>query len=747
MASALFRLGRFCFQHRWGVIAGWLAAVVGLAVAVQVLDPAFEKNFDLPGTDSGTATSQLAEYFPAVDDQQSKASTSVLVAAEDGLLAHSWQIDGMVAQLRTLDGIADPTTIVNPLTAAEANPALASSIIGDSGRVGLIQVRQDIESSELDPGQREKLIDIMDEFRTGELQVEASGTLMQVNDGAATAELLGFGVAFVVMIIAFGALIAALIPLVTAIVGVIGTTMLVTVAAQFLDINTMATAIVTMLGIAVSIDYALFIVTRYRSELHRGGSREDAIGRAVGTAGSAVVFAGLTVVIAVVALMVVGIPIITQMGTGAAVAVVVAVLTALTLIPAALGAVGQRAFVPEIPWIKHAEPSSTSNSLTVRLGRLVTGKPIPFIVVGLAILAAAAFPATKMELGLSLTSDAEQPAQSLLARGFGEGINGPLLVVLHNDAGRPIDSVAQSTVDYIKTLDDVTNPGALSWVGNGTPDPNSGADSALITVTPRSAPADEATQDLMERIREFAPTVEQAGAQLHVGGQTAITSDLSSKLSTALVPYLIVVVGLAFLIMIAVFRSLWVPLVATVGFVFSVLATIGLTVAVFQDGAAGLVEYPGPIVSFLPIFLIGVVFGLAMDYQVFLTTRMREEYLNGMSAKEAIVAGYRHGGRVVTSAATIMICVFAAFMLAPDTISKMLGFGLAVAVLLDAIIIRMMVVPAIIGVLGDRAWRLPPWLDRLVLDFDIEGTAVRDNGLPPVHDRVSDPQPTITGTR
>ncbi|MQY26742.1 MMPL family transporter [Nocardia aurantia] len=729
MASVLFRLGRFCFQHKWAVIAGWLAAVIGVAVAVQVLSPAFQKDFDLPGTDSGTATSQVAKYFPAVNDQLDKASTSVLVAADDGLAAHTGRIDQLVSELRGLDKVADPAAVANPVTVAAANPQVASSVVGDNGKVGLIQVRQDVETSDLDSAQHDKLVDIMDQFRTDGLQVEATGSLMQVSGGGATAELLGFGVAFIVMIIAFGALIAAFIPLVTAIVGVVGTIMLVTLAAQFLDVNQTATAIVTMLGIAVSIDYALFIVSRYRSELRRGGSPADAVGRAVGTAGSAVVFAGLTVVIAVVALMVVGIPLITQMGAGAAVAVVIAVASALTLIPAALGATGSRAFTPRIPWIKHAEVDESSDSLTVRLGRLVTGKPIAFIVVGLALLAVAAIPATKMELGLSMTSAAEQPAQSLLARGFGEGINGPLLVVLHNDNGQPIQAIAQRTVDHIKTLDDVTNPDALTWIGNGSPEPNTGADSALISVIPRSAPAAEATHELMEQIREFTPAAEQAGAQLHVGGQTAITSDLSSKLSSALIPYLIVVVGLAFLIMIAVFRSLWVPLIATVGFIFSVLATIGLTVAIFQEGALGLITYPGPILSFLPIILIGVVFGLAMDYQVFLTTRMREEFLNGMSAKDAIIAGYRHGGRVVASAAIIMISVFAAFMLSPDTISKMLGFGLAVAVLLDAIVIRMMVVPAIIALLGERAWGLPAWLDKLVPDFDIEGTAVRDTGL------------------
>ncbi|MGC4962687.1 MMPL family transporter [Gordonia sp. DT218] len=729
MASLLFRVGRFSFRHKWWVIAVWLLAAVTVAGLVGALSPKFAKDFSLPGTDSGTATSQVEKYFPNVMKQQSQASTSVLVAADDGLSAHSSQIDALVDDLHKLPQLSDGNTVVNPTAVAKAQPALASSVLGDDGKVGLIQVRQGIEMMDLTVDQKDQLKEILADHRGGGLQVEATGSLMQVQEAGGKAELIGFAVAFVVMIVAFGALVAAFIPLVTGVLGVMITIMLVTLGAKFMSINQTATGIVTMLGIAVSIDYALFIVSRYRSERKRGGSAADAAGRAVGTAGSAVVFAGLTVIIAVVALMVVGIPLITQMGMGAAIAVAVAVLAALTLIPALLGAVGRFAFAPRIPWIKHAEPSETSETVGVKFGRTVVKRPLPFIIAGLAVLVLAAIPATKLELGMSMTTDDEAAAQSLLQRGFGEGINGPLLVVVHTDNG-DVTAAAAQTVEHIKTLPDVANTNTLTWVGNGATQPQVGANTALISVTPTSAPSDGATHELMEHIRDYTPVVETAGAQLHVGGQTAIMSDLSAKLDKALIPYLVVVVGLAFLIMIAVFRSIWVPLIGTVGFIFSVLATFGVTVAIFQEGNFGLISHTQPILSFLPIFLIGVVFGLAMDYQVFLVTRMREEYIHGLSAKDAIVAGYRHGARVVTSAAIIMISVFAAFMLSPDTTSKMLGFALAVAVAFDAFIIRMMVVPAIIALLGDRAWGLPRWLDRLVVDFDIEGGAVRDRGLP-----------------
>jgi RND superfamily putative drug exporter len=318
----------------------------------------------------------------------------------------------------------------------------------------------------------------------------------------------------------------------------------------------------------------------------------------------------------------------------------------------------------------------------------------------------------------------------LLAEGFGKGINGPLLVTVRN-AGGDVTAAADKAVAHIKTLDDVANAKTLTWMGNGSDpkNPNVGADTALISIIPNSGPSDQETHDLMEQIRDYKNEVSAAGGTMHVGGMTAIMSDMSDKLDNALIPYLIVVVGLAFLIMVAVFRSLWVPLIGTIGFIFSVLAAFGATVAIFQEGMFGLIDNTMPLLSFLPIFLIGVVFGLAMDYQVFMLTRVREEYIHGMTAKEAILAGYRHGARVVSSAAIIMICVFASFMLAPDTTSKMLGFAMAIAVFFDAIIIRMTVVPAVIALLGDRAWGLPKWLDKLVLDFDIEGGAVRNNGL------------------
>ncbi|AUH69699.1 MULTISPECIES: MMPL family transporter [Gordonia] len=750
MSSILYRVGRFSFRHKWWVLATWVAALVIVAGAVGALQPKFAQDFDLPGTDGGVAMEQLQENFPAQNKQQEEPSTIVVVAADDGLARHADEIQSLVADLKTLDEV-DAGTVFDPLAVAAAKPEMASAVIGDGGKIGLISVHQKINLMDVDVATKNQLLDVLEKHRGDGLKVEATGGVMSAQEPAGKAELIGFAIAFVIMIIAFGALIAAFIPLVTGIVGVGLTMMLVTLSAEVLSINQAATAIITMLGIAVSIDYALFIVSRYRSEAARGGDRADAAGRAVGTAGSAVVFAGLTVIIAVAALMVIGIPIITQMGLGAAVAILVAVLAALTFIPALLGAFGRFAFTPRIPWIRHAEESKDSDSLGVKFGRTLVNKPIPFVVAGLAILIVAAIPIKNMTLGMDTVTDDQVAGQELMAKGFGAGVAGPLVVVMHTDEGT-IDAAANTAVAKIKALPGVAAPEMVSWTGNGPSpqNPNAGADSAMIIVTPLSSPSSPQTHDLVEAIRDTSGAVEAQGAEIHVGGQTAIMSDLSAKLDKALIPYLVVVVGLAFLIMIGVFRSIWVPLIGTIGFVFSMLATFGITTAIFTDGTFGLIDHTKPLLSFLPIFLIGVVFGLAMDYQVFLVTRMREEFIHGMSAKDAIVAGYRHGARVVVSAAVIMISVFAAFMLSPDTTAKMMGFALAIAVFFDAFLVRMVIVPGLLALLGNRAWGLPRWLDKLVLNFDIEGEKVRDRGLPstetPVAVGGNSPEPSPSGT-
>lgn len=728
MATYLYRLGSFAYRRKYLVVGVWILAFAAILGTVAATDPQTSNNFSLPGTDSQRATDLMAEDFPAISQQQEQASTSVLIHADDGLAAHGADIDALIERLRTLPDLANGDTLANPVTVAAQTPQQAASVLGDDGRVGLIQVTQDIPMTDQSTESVDEFKQILADSSVNGLQVEGTGSLMQSGMEGSASEAIGFAVAFVVMIIAFGALVASFIPIITALVGVAISLNLLTLGAAIVDVNQMVSMIASMIGIAVAIDYSLFIVSRYRNELNTSRTRADAAGRAVGTAGSSVVFAGLTVVIALTALTIVGVPFISQMGIGAAIAVIVSVLCATTLIPAVLGIFGRFAFAGRIPGIRHGDEPDSKESNGRRWAKFAVRRPLPVALAGLAVLAVAAVPMTRMELGMSFTPDAERPALELMRTGFGEGVNGPLFVVLSGQDGQDIAPAADDAITFIQGLSNVADPGQLMWTGNGTGAMPSqeGATSALIRVTPQTAPSSVETHDLMEAIRAHADTTaSQFGAELGVAGETAILSDMSSKLDAALIPYLIVVVGLAFLILMLVFRSILVPLTATLGFLFSVCATFGVTVAIFQEGWGGLIQYPLPIISFLPIFLVGMVFGLAMDYQVFLVTRMREEYVHGASAKDAIVTGFQHGARVVTSAAIIMISVFAAFMLSPDTVGKMMGFALAAAVFFDAFIIRMMVIPAVMSMLGDRAWWLPAWLDRILPNVDVEGEKLR----------------------
>lgn len=748
MALLLYRLGRFSFRHKWWVIGGWIAVFVLVAGLVTGLNPKWSTDFDLPGTDGGKAMSVMKNDFPAFNKEQEQANTSILVAADDGLQAHTQTIDALAAKAKTLKDVDNADQIVNPLTMT-GTPAQAEFLGGknDQGQftVGKIQVRQSIKMQDLKKTDADQFKDLLKEFRVGGLQVEGTGSLMQVQDQGSGAESLGFGIAFIVMIIAFGALVAAFIPLITAAVGVGLSMQLVLLLAGVFNMNQSAQFIILMLGIAVSIDYALFIVSRYRSELNVDPDREAAAGRAVGTAGTAVCFAGLTVIIAVAALAVIGIPFVTQMGAGAGLSVLIAVLGALTLIPALLGAFGRFAFSPRIPFLRHGDEPDDQPSNGLRFVRILTTKArYPIAFGALALLVIIAIPMGGMKLGFPSTTDSEYAATNLLAKGFGEGVNGPLIVTLdkNSDPSANLKQAATETVAYINTLPNVVKTAPIVPIGNGQVPADlasPGTTAAIIQITPEQSASSTATHDLMVSVRDHASTAQAAGVSLHVGGQTAITSDMSQKLDSALIPYLVLVIGLAFIIMMIVFRSILVPLTATLGFVFSVCATFGATVAIFQNGDWGIIAHPIPVVSFLPIFVIGVVFGLAIDYQVFLVTRMREEYVHGMTAMQAVVTGYKHGARVVASAAVIMISVFLSFMLVPDTISRMMGFTLAAAVFFDAFIIRMIVIPSVIAIMGDAAWWLPKWLDKIIPNVDIEGEAIRKIPLP---SQQQDPGPT-----
>ncbi len=562
------------------------------------------------------------------------------------------------------------------------------------------------------------------------LTAELGGDATRAAPETGATEILGVLVAALVLVITFGSLLAAGLPLLTALVG-IGIGMAgITAASGFMELNANTPVLALMIGLAVGIDYALFIVSRYRHELAGGETHERAAGRAVGTAGSAVVFAGLTVIVALGGLTVVGIPFLAEMGIAAAITVVVAVLVATTLLPAILGFAGDKV---RAGTLLRGGPKPGRTSMGERWARLVARRRVPALLIAVAGLAVIAVPAASMQLGLPNDANAapessQHKAYELVSKSFGPGANGPLTVVVDTSASDNPQSAVALTAQRITGLDNVA---AVM-----PPQHNRAGDTTLLTVIPRTGPSDEATENLVGDIRAAGTTLhDRTGAEISVTGQTAANIDVSGKLADAMIPYLALIVGLAFLLLMLVFRSVVVPLKATLGFLASVAATFGAVVAVFQWGwltdVLG-VESTGPIMSMLPILLIGVLFGLAMDYQVFLVTRMREEYVHGAPAGEAMVNGFRHGARVVVAAALIMTSVFAGFVLAEDTLIQSIGFALAVGVAIDAFVVRMTIVPAVMSLLGKRAWWLPRWLDRLLPHVDVEGDRLAE---PPREDR------------
>jgi RND superfamily putative drug exporter len=732
MASLLYRLGRFAFRRRWLVLGLWLAVLAATLIGSATLSGKTTDAFRIPGTSSQQAIDLLHQRFPQASGDG--ATARVVFAAPDGQQLTSpvnkAAVERVVAQLKQAPQVA---SVHDPFESGTLNQA---------GTVGFAQATYQVSAEEMTTQARDALVSIVDQAGTDGLTVEAGGDALHTSTKQSLSEVIGVAVAAVVLVITFGSLVAAGLPLLTALLGIgigIGA---ITTLTGFVDLSSKTPILALMLGLAVAIDYALFIVSRYRHELAIGREPEEAAGRAVGTAGSAVVFAGLTVVIALAALSVVGVPFVTQMGLGAAGTVAVAVIIALTLLPALLSFAGRRILGKRARGQHaHNPEGGEAAGFGTRWARGIARRPVIALLISVLALGVIATPALHLQLGMPDDSTAapdttERKAYDLISAGFGKGFNGPLTVVVDAAAGSAKPTASQ-VAEKITGLPDVATvtPATINQAG----------DTAVLTVVPKSGPSETATENLVRDIRQLDGTV--AGASIGVTGLTAINIDVSSKLGDSLVPYLAVVVGLAFLLLMLVFRSVLVPVKATLGFLLSIAATFGAVVAVFQWGwLADLlgVEQTGPIISFLPVILIGIVFGLAMDYQVFLVTRMREDHVHGTGAKQAVVTGFGHGARVVTAAAIIMISVFAGFILSDDAIVKSIGFALAVAVFFDAIIVRMTIVPAVMTLLGRAAWWLPRWLNRLLPNVDVEGEKLRhqlDDVLPDPapanHERVS----------
>ncbi|MFD7320754.1 MMPL family transporter [Streptomyces sp. NPDC059875] len=699
MATFLYKLGRSAFRRRRLVALLWVALLALAGVGAATAPAATSSSFSIPGTEAQKAFDLLEQRFPG--GNADGATARVVFKAPEGQKmtdpANKAKVQDVVDELKA--GSDEVAQVTDPYTA---------QAVSKDGSTAYVSVSYKVSGMELTDATRAALEKTGHEAQGQGLTVEIGGDALQTMPETGAGEIVGVVIAGIVLVITFGSLVAAGLPLLTAIIGVgIGVSS-ITALANVLDLGSTTSTLAMMIGLAVGIDYALFIVSRYRAELAEGREREEAAGRAVGTAGSAVVFAGLTVVIALVGLAVVNIPMLTKMGFAAAGTVVIAVLIALTLIPALLGFAGSKVVGrKERKGLKKADDKP---NMGTRWARFVIRRPVMVLLVGVLGLGAIALPAASLEMGLpddgaKPTSATERRAYDLLSDGFGPGFNGPLMVVVDGDR-----AAADSTAETIKGLDGV--------VAVTPPTPNKAGDTAMITVIPKDRPSSVETEELVHDIRDAT------GDNVLVSGATAMNIDFSQKMNDALVPYLALVVGLAFLLLMVVFRSILVPLKAALGFLLSVVAALGAVVAVFQWGWLGSlfgVEQTGPIMSMMPIFMVGVVFGLAMDYEVFLVTRMREAYVHGERPGETIVTGFRHSARVVTAAAVIMIAVFSGFIGMTDQMIKMIGFGLAVAVLFDAFVVRMAIVPAVLALLGHKAWWLPKWLDKALPNVDVEG--------------------------
>ncbi|MEG3616310.1 efflux RND transporter permease subunit [Isoptericola haloaureus] len=728
MSSVLYSLGRWAAGARRLVVVAWLGILVLTGAAGGLLYQGFDNSITIPGTEAQEALDQLSATFPEV----SGSSAQIIVVAPDGETVESDDVRGPVEDAAEEIGELDEVRVVT----TPYDDQLSASV-SDDEQATILQVQLDGDAFSISDATKDALHETTDELSAAlpaGAQASLGGELFSTELPALSiVEAVGLVIALVVLVLTLGSFVAAGLPLVNALVGV-GVSMLLLLATTVLGpINSTTPMLGLMLGLAVGIDYALFIVSRHQELLRDGVDVHESVARSTATAGSAVVFAGLTVMIALVGLSVAGIPFLSIMGVAAAVAVGFAVLVSLTLLPALLALAGDRlrpkprrkarrgkAVAPV------ADATGHENRFFAAWVSAVTKKPIVTIVLVVVALGALAFPATNLRLALpdaGYLPEGNEARQTyeLVGENFGDGFNGPLIVT---------GTIIEST-DPLGLMDDLaTEIEALPGVADvPMATPNQSADTGIIQVVPEGAPDSEATKALVNEIRSMHDYwIDEYGVDLSVTGFTAVGIDVSDKLGQALLPFGIVVVGLSLLLLMMVFRSIWVPVKATVGYLLSVGAAFGAVTLVFENGLfadALHVTKLGPVISFMPIILMGVLFGLAMDYEVFLVSRIREDFVhNGRRARRAVHTGFQGAAKVVTAAAVIMFSVFVAFVPEGDMSLKPIALGLAVGVAVDAFVVRMVLVPAVLALLGDRAWWIPRWLDRALPTFDVEGEGI-----------------------
>jgi RND superfamily putative drug exporter len=716
MTKFLYRLGFNSARHPFRVLLIWLLVAVAAFALKGSVGGETNDDFTIPGTESQAAFDLLEDRFPA----ESSISSRVVFHHERGLDGPERQaaVEATLAELREAPHVIEVTNPYDP-----RGPTLSPD-----GTVGFADVTYDLDDT-LPIAQFDQADAAAELSRDAGIAVEFGGSLGVAGaEEAGGGELVGIGVAVIVLLVAFGSVIAMGIPIGTALFGVLIGMSLLGVLAGATDVPSVSPMIATMIGLGVGIDYALFVVTRHRELLHEGHSVPDAAGRANATAGQAVLFAGVTVVVAICGLWVSGIPAIATMGWASGIVVVVSMLLAVTMLPALLGWAGtgiDKLRLPSRRRRKAVAAVPAKENTSTRWAHHVAERPWRYTIGTLVLLVALAAPLTQLHIGFP--DDSNQPedtttrqAYDLLADGFGAGFNSTVNVVV-DLTGSEDDAAVIGSVESALAAD----PGVVAV---GPPAVNESGDTAVFSATPATAPQDADTDDMIDRLRDVAvpAAVEGSGADAYVAGDAAAMRDISNKLMERLPLFIAAVVLVSFLLLVVVFRSLLVPAKAALMNLLSIGASYGVVVAVFQWGwGSGLigVHESIPISPFVPMIMFAILFGLSMDYEVFLLTRVRESFLEHGDNRRSVIEGLGSTARVITSSALIMISVFGAFVLSPEVEMKVFGLGLATAIFVDATLVRMVLVPATMSLIGKANWWVPGWLDRILPHLDFEGGA------------------------
>jgi RND superfamily putative drug exporter len=710
MSSLLARLARTLTQ-RWKLsLVAAIFALVLIGAAAGAGGEAAD-DFEIPGTESQQALDLFRDHSPAF----AGADSTLVFSVPNGTLTdpeHRAAVEDALEKVKALPNVEQV-----------ADPFAEGGSMSENGRIAAADVRYSLEPDELDKKDGEALLAAAETAEQGGVDVSARGILIDLasEQEAPVGELIGVAIALILLTVLFRSLAAMAVTLVGALIGVIVGQMVLAALAKPLGLPEFASVIAVMLGLGAGIDYSLLIIGRYREQVAAGNTRRDASAKAAATSGASVVAAGLIVMVAIAGLLVIGIPFIGKLGLASAIAVGAVVVSALTILPIMMGAFGR--------WLKPKKPEHVlPSSRFERWGERVTARPWLSIGAGVLVLLVLAFPAMDMRLGQP--DDGNQPegktqrvAYDLQTEAFGAGSNGPFLLAVDTPRGAA-DTEAQ--LSRLQTaLEDTPGiasvaPAQLSEDG----------EMATIFAIPTTAPQDKRTSDLLTRLRDdvIPRATADTPLKVYVGGNTAGFEDFSDKVSSRLPLFIGVVIGLSVLLLIAAFRSLWIPLVSAVFNLLSVAAAYGVVTAVFQDGiGASLIGADSgvPVVSFIPVMMFAILFGLSMDYNVFLLSRVHEAYNEGDRPRESVIHGMARIGKVILFAALIMSAVFLAFVTTNDVISKMFGVGLGLAILIDVLIVRLVVAPAVVTLLGDRAWWLPGWLDRLLPNVSLEGHLVQ----------------------